>query len=259
MYDTSRINFAISFTVCLMLVLGVGACGDDGGDSQAQPVSKDDMPDRLAGLYCEKVFSCCSATEREGILGNTQEFSSEQNCMDTLSSEFRGRLPALRDAEEAGRASYDGEKVGECLAEAESKSCSDFDKAAFLADCFPATTAKVSPGGSCEESFECKDGTCSENSTCVALATGGDDCSEAMCEDGFYCDSSSVCRPKKSNGESCSSFAECESAICENSVCSPKKTAGETCVADIDCVSGVCNRNDQGDDTCLAAPVCDGE
>jgi hypothetical protein len=261
MHTYFECNRPVSFIVCLVLAFGVGACGDVGdGDNQAQAVSKEEMPERIAELKCEKEFSCCSASEREALMvGFSDDYSTEQDCKDAIEARALEDLPARRDAVEAGRASYNAEKVGECLAYVESKSCSDFDSGNFVEECFPLFAPKVEPGGSCEEGFECKSGFC-VGSMCVSYAAGGEDCSESICQDGFYCNSSDVCSATKtkSNGESCSDYAACESAICENSVCRPKRTGGESCDDNSECVSGVCDMSGLGDTTCLADPVCDG-
>lgn len=242
----------------------LAACGGNG-----KPVPMDEMPDRMAETYCKQMFECCSSSERNAQTGDglSIDTSSEQQCRDTYGGLVQTFLLApLRTSVDEGRAEYDGEKMGNCLADLDSDDCSNFPPdGRSPTTCDEAIIPKVELGGTCARDYECKQGKCDKDNsdadtgTCKQLPGGGEDCEGFRCREGYYCGGDS-CQPAKAQGETCISGSMCESSVCDGGTCAPKKSGGESCERDGVCKSGLCNENEDGDGgTCLSAPACDGE
>ena len=155
--------------------------GDGGGAFDAAPVATmiavNESPAAFASLMCEKIFTCCSATDQARLMANG--VSSQSNCEQTFTALFSLSAAEVMAAVAANRVTYDGSALGTCLREYQAAACDvakprgtviSHRECAFL-------TPLVEIGGTCERSFECKAGYCAA-AKCAAKKAEGQPCGD---------------------------------------------------------------------------------
>jgi hypothetical protein len=204
-------------------VLLLAACGRlNGGD----PVTLDQLPDRVAAATCSKAFACCSQAELAqmfgGLPGNP---TTEPECEASLSQLFATTtLPAFQASIDGGRAVYDPDNASTCLDVVASESCAEFSASlGGVMSCVLVLPA-VAPGGSCAATYECMTQDCqgasgsgNPDGSCVPLPGPGDPCTD-ICQAGLFCGSNPggmlVCAPQGDVGAPCKQNQECRGEVC---------------------------------------------
>ncbi|MFB6374006.1 MAG: hypothetical protein ABEN55_13040 [Bradymonadaceae bacterium] len=244
-----------------------GRESSDGGADDRVPL--DDLPSRMAEVYCGQIFSCCNAPERAALASGFVTFNpdSQQHCQDKYRGLLRtGILAPLRSGTEAGRVVYDPEAMADCLSEKFLQSCSEIPSDGTVpTSCDDAIEPNISAGASCNRTFECKTGTCykdnpsDDTGVCRSLADKDESCANRACAEGLYCQSD-TCTPKNSTGDACERDRECASGLCSDKKCVPKRVGAQRCYAHDQCKSRLCDSSgDSSEGTCLGVPVCNGK
>jgi hypothetical protein len=174
-----------------------GAPVGGGGRSSGGAVAIDEFPAAFADVSCGRMFECCTAEE----LGMSPFGGSEQSCKSLFSSGLTQLVAPLKASLAAGRVTFDGVGLGDCLMAYGTTSCMELrDPDSMIESCEEFVTPKVGLDGVCEESYECIEG---------------------------YCAVAGTCQVKKANGAPCSDEDdECQSGFCEVDRCAPPP-AGE--------------------------------
>jgi hypothetical protein len=195
------------------LVLAAGAllsCGE-GAPSPGAPVPLEQMEARVRQALCAKVYSCCSATERQD---NPAIGIDPASCEATLPGYATFLLGEVAVSVRAGRAVYHGDKLATCLANLQRQSCAQVKMTEGGLDvgdfCPGVIEPKVPLGGACLEYWDCIGGWCAGDlgdlkDHCEALQLDGGECDEEKecaghsCTDAHTCaqrepDSGNLCR-----------------------------------------------------------------
>lgn len=222
-------NYSTRIGVILAGALAAAACG---GSS----VSIDDLPGELEAAQCGRAVRC-------GV------FTSLADCKAFVNAD----ITQLRRSIEAGRVSYDGDLVADCVSILGSASCDETVEDARVTPkaCTDAIRGTVADAGTCYTSQECVSGSCDRPScnmaccvgTCnptVADAAIGQSCAAARCVDGAFCNASNVCAALLAANAPCNDSDECQYGLfCPDATCVPSVNRGEACP------DGICN--DVGD------------
>jgi hypothetical protein len=178
-------------------------------------------PLEIAQAVCPKAYSCCTASD---LMGNDLAGTDEPSCEVATAKSFSDQLAAVQDAQDAGRARYDGARVAACLATIRAATCETLGQTNHLAG-IPGCDSFVEPlvdeAGTCVNDWECKVGRC-QAGKCEALPAAGAPCADKRCADGAVCDPSGACVAARAQGDSCAQAAQCPSLQCTNGTCAPR-------------------------------------
>lgn len=109
----SRFSFAMSSLAALMCA----ACAADG-----HPIPLEDLSEAVSTVYCDRVFECFDAAEREDML-DARALQSETQCAQVYTEALDEALePTYRDVA-AGTVRYDADAATSCLSDIEAASC----------------------------------------------------------------------------------------------------------------------------------------
>jgi hypothetical protein len=176
-----------------------------------------------AGALCEKMFDCCSETERTEELGVTA--TDVADC--TEKTGYFSMLFGYGEIDTSlknGRVSIDASMADLCVEAIGETSCSEVNSSLKLESlapgCREVISAQVNAGGDCDFDFECKTGYCQHGdagATCETLPQENDSCEDSLrCDDGLYCDGLSfTCEAQAANGAACSDDDTCQSGFCD--------------------------------------------
>jgi hypothetical protein len=219
----------------VVLSLLLVGCGSDGGGGE--PLEIDDFGLEFATVSCGIQFECCTDAEimaqYMGITHDGHPITTEQDCIAFGNAILTGlAVQSFKDSIALGRAEYDADAAGDCLAALSGLSCAEYnmgENAIASSDCRPYLLPKVGDGGACTQDFECTSNNCfgektslgepSEDGTCQPLPTAGQGCDDS-CADGLFCGTpptsgTEICQPLKSNGSQCNLDRECSSDNCD--------------------------------------------
>jgi hypothetical protein len=176
----------------LLAVLLALACSSS---TSAGSIALEQAPAELAKVYCEKIYSCCSATER---MNNFLVGTDQTSCQTALVAVLSFVVPELQASIAQGRAAYHAEEMGTCVGQLRATSCADLRANPMgvgltsIPECAAAFEAKVAVGGACAQNGECARGFCDNASgKCAALKADGQ-----ACMDGEEC-TSTACNDQK--------------------------------------------------------------
>jgi hypothetical protein len=236
--------------VIVLVLVGLTACGDDGGGS----VSLDDAADVFHAEYCRYLARCGDVPDEATCAGMNLGISNNVD-------------PSLRAAIDAGKVKYNGANLGRCYHAIGDMSCDRTDGSvrSFGGDaCSETVIGTVADSGQCALDAECISQTCDVpacpdqccQGTCAATAAGPGDIGAACelnqdCKEGAYCDSTTdLCAALKPAGSACQQLTECAYNLgCAGTprTCQALPTLGQACP------DGMCR--DAGT-YCTAAKVC---
>jgi hypothetical protein len=190
---------SLAALVIALLVVSCGS-GAPGSPDGAASLGDGGVPfDQMAGLWrkalCNKIYSCCSPAE---LMSNPAVGKDSPTCQTALNGEASLFLADLEASVQAGRVVYHGDKMAECLAGLQARSCDQLkmppgDKN-LTQQCPGVIESKVPIGGLCSGYFDCIGGWCE-----------GDD--------GPTMD---MCSPRKPLGGDCDEGPECQSGVCDD-------------------------------------------
>jgi len=216
------------------MVIGLVGCD---GESQSTPVAIGDFETAYLQAYCAKQVRC-------GV------WEDEQTCLEVDFGHDHSSYTFIRAgtaAVAAGKATYDANAAGDCVAAFASSGCdyaSDHDAAA----CAKALVGLAAVGDPCANDEECASGSCSIEyqasnpcpaGICVAPPTIGSSCSTGTyCGPSAYCDGT-ACRARGQDGDHCDSgYGQCAddyacvpaAGFTGPGTCRPEVADGEACV-----------------------------
>jgi len=235
--------------VVVLVPLALGACGGGNGT-----VAITDLGPRVQQASCAHEVRC-------GV------YPDEATCEAAFSTVDFGQLQV--DVA-AGKTSYDGKAVADCLAVVRDQSCSITVELSTPAPavCARAIVGTLGTGAGCYSDEECASGSCDTSActstscclgTCAAAMTTvaiGGDCSAptASCVDGSICQAGATggatCVAKVAAGQPCAALTECApGTLCVNdattgqSICGNLPTHGASCAASqfCDAATDYCN------------------
>src|SRR3954453_6948949 len=179
-----------SFPWSVPVLLFVMSCGS--GDS-AQPVPLAQMPGELKKALCDKVFSCCSASE---LMANPKLGGTSESCQMALDREATFFLGDVQTSVDGGRLAYHADKMAACLETIRARSCDELKMPAGDMDvtdlCEGVFVPKVATGGACSEYWDCIGGWCEGDlghlmDHCSPRKPVGGDCDEGQeCTTGMW-------------------------------------------------------------------------
>jgi hypothetical protein len=102
----------------LVAIVVVAGCQTEEG----QPVPLEDLSPALSTVFCDRVFDCYGAADRESILGEPAS-TDEQTCTRYFTAEFDEQLVPTYQAIAAGETHYDGDAATSCLSTIAEVSC----------------------------------------------------------------------------------------------------------------------------------------
>lgn len=215
--------------------------------------SVENLAIEVQNTYCQKIFECCSKSERENELGmgdidTVEECRKADNQLAQVFSFWR-----QDESVEAGRAVFDDSSAEVCMNSMKDAKCSDFsaEEGVFSENrpgCNQIIQPQLDEGEECQQDFECKTGWCKrkpdgeggfhdDNKKCAVPPQAGDPCPNGKCGPGTYC-----------------------STFGTEFTCKSKAENGGECEDDKDCESGVCGTNDAGEEVCTEPqPLCTGK
>lgn len=240
--------------VVVALLVSLAACGnpdpdvaradDDGGATgDGDPVSVDQLPERLAAAFCDRLGPCCAA---KGIAHEAL------SCRASLLADARMYFGVPPDGVD-----YDPIAAGECVRAIEEaiSTCSE-PPGIRSGACLRMYTGHVEPGEPCETNRQCAHGAgrgfCRKDQngigTCV-VAEGRsalrEECSGTLTEsgggtlgtggspacytnDGLYCaETSGRCEPLPERGDPCPQSYCAEGTYCDaTGFCAPQRESG---------------------------------
>jgi hypothetical protein len=173
--------------VAFVGVLGLlPACGDtEGDDATSSGVPLEDLPAKYADAACAAYTAC---------MGDLLEvFRPGEDCARALAIKLEEELPALQEAIDAGRVTYDGSKVESCVNELSGFGCAELLNRA-PDSCQAVTIGSLALGDDCTIDDECAgtdvfcdfDAACP--GTCSKLGVQGDPCQrDSDCRSGLSC------------------------------------------------------------------------
>jgi hypothetical protein len=218
----------------LLFVAQAAACGGGGN------VTLENLGSHLASTACGKIFTCCTDAEImqqfDGLTIMGQPITTRTQC-EQVANGFIGGLfvSQLQASITAGRARYDSDAAGDCIASVDALSCADYAAQRAGNDLLPCRDfiiALVAEGGACTQDYECTTGACEA----AASGTGDGACRPRPglgqacttdCATGLYCGydmttGHELCQAPKADGASCQLDEECTSDDCgEGGTCAP--------------------------------------
>lgn len=236
--------------VVVLLCLGgiLAACGGDDGVSIN--ADKDNFCGEIAEVACHNLYKCCAEGEIESFLG-VSEPRSQDECRQDVTRICERRAATLHDSIEAGRVTFDSERMNGCLEAivAPADSCatvvSDLPWKEACMD--QAWVGTVPADGACFFAHDCAgapDSICGPNQKCAPKPTAGFPCGTG-CASGFYCESG-ICQTRLSEGAPCVSSSQCATELfCDPNAtpmpaCAKAAPGGSACTSNSGCASGTC-------------------
>jgi hypothetical protein len=208
-----------------LVISGLLASVGCGGNS----VSQKDLPTELVNTVCAKSVKC-------------GEFVSLTECKRFYTA--FGFFDQIIKTIELGKASYDPDKMGECLDAFSSQTCDSTSKSNREQPqaCRDAIKGKTTTGGACTDDSQCASSNCRVTAQPMACAAGtcdgepgavGASCAMAACNPGLFCESASkTCKTYLAAGASCMNNDECDyglSCLGEVQTCKAPPKTGEAC------------------------------
>jgi hypothetical protein len=249
----------------------------DPAAAAAGGISFQELPGELGKAFCERVFSCCGASEAMTlVLG---PLLTKDNCPALAPFYFGDYFKKYTLSLVEKRVTYFPERVEACLDRLTSRSCEQFGASLYSAypyypyyspyyagavppaafTCDDLFAPVQAPNELCQNDYECTDGFCvatlGVDKRCQALSQLGQSCQSytpSRCAPGLYC-AGSVCRQIGKEGDTCYdtySTTACESGLyCAAGIypaspsCKPKLADGSSCSNAVNCKSGRCDYN----------------
>jgi Dickkopf N-terminal cysteine-rich region len=220
MRNSTTLN-ALIFALGLVSVSGCGGGDNDGTASTPIPIAEIDA--KFTHSVCAKVFSCCDMAERTKFF---EAFNPVPTTVEECENQFgvlvKFAFDSWRSSVSAGRASYDENKAGQCIATVDNTACSDFDSSGGEV-CEAMFAGTVAAGQACAGDFECVQGNYCQGlgapgsqGMCAALPGANEACPDGQCADGTYC-KSGTCAALEANGQGCEEPENCQSGYCDAS------------------------------------------
>lgn len=247
--------------VFLTAVTALGGCpsddssGREGSNGGWATIDHSNIIRRTVEAICLHFVNC--SDEWGGTWGSVAE------CV-TFVSEIGTGLggiddPALYD--------IDSDEAQACLEAIWAAPC-DADVGTDLEPtCRSAVVGKLAEDDCCDHRGGCGPGLFCDavdetlTGTCQPLASLGESCAAAVCDDGLYCDSS-VCASPKAQGSDCSGFeGECGRLDCiedatAQTTCQPYLMVGDPCLFDEQCPAAATCIESGGGKTCQPCLEC---
>lgn len=181
----------------LVFALGVG-CGSESGDGRSVPV--EDVPSELAAAACRALEGCYGAVYELVLPG--------EDCEARVRAQLSEAVTALKEAVDAGKARYRGDRMDDCLSRVRRAGCG-IDEAFDSEPCLAALDGTVEVGGDCGSTLECQgdafcrnDGACPGE--CVAAGAAGAVCEDdSECQPGLECSAQQRCYAPAKAGTAC--------------------------------------------------------
>lgn len=204
----------------VLVVLAACGGGPGGADAGGAFVPPDQFGQQVAAVDCAKIFQCCDSREiAQRFVGVSPPVTTEAQCESYLARVYDGAAYPASLA--AGRISYDGGSIADCVADIAKMTCSEY--AGILRSvpewltCTTYIVPKVPPGGACAHDDECYTGNC-DGGTCQPLPGLGQPCTHA-CAGYTFCgvdpgSATDVCLGLRGAGASCENNDECEDGVC---------------------------------------------
>lgn len=177
------------WTAAAAVLLGISALA--AGCQDGPPL--DDYVHRVFDLQCKRIFSCCTATERERLGG----FATEEACRADREGFEQLAVSSIRADLDADLTAVDEGALASCLTTIEASSCSAYFERRDR-NCEGAFAPKVENGGDCSSNLTCRGGLC-RSFVCVgdtrplgAACASSDDCLSSNCLAGACAESPSV-------------------------------------------------------------------
>jgi hypothetical protein len=194
-------------TAIAMGVLLLVACGGSDTGGGALPLAKVAADVRAA--LCEKIYTCCSASER---MTNPTIGTDRRSCQDALDGEASILLADIGQSVSQGRVIYHADKMATCLEDIKAASCDAVKNPAgdlsITEMCDEVFEPRVPVGGACSDYWDCAGG------WCIGDQGGLKD----------------MCVPLKSAGEECDEDPECGTGTCYLRACTgPRPGSGNIC------------------------------
>ena len=219
----AMVNFSVVAAAAWGLASGAGC-----GRVDPEPgVALSAAPEQIASTVCPKAYSCCTPSQ---LMGNDLAGTDELSCESKTAKAFRDQLAAVQDSQRAGRARYDGTRVGSCLETIRASTCETLGMTNHftgIPGCEKFVEPLVEVGGTCFNDWECKTadasaaGRCHEG-RCEALPAAGAPCADKRCAVGAVCDPNDTCVETRAEGQSCTQAVQCPSLQCTNGTCAPR-------------------------------------
>ena len=214
-------------SISLLAAAAWGLAGGGAGCGRVEPeqgVALTAAPEQIASTVCPKAYSCCTPGQ---LMGNDLAGTDEVSCESQTTQAFRDQLSAVQDAQQAGRARYDGARVKSCLETIRASSCESLgvtNHFSGIPGCEKFVEPLVEVGGACVNDWECKvegGGRCREGK-CEALPAAGAPCADKQCAAGAVCDPDGTCVETRAAGGSCTQAVQCPSLQCTDGTCAPR-------------------------------------
>ena len=201
----------------------VGGSGCGRVNPEPTGISIASAPQQIAETVCPKAYSCCTPAQ---LMSNDSAGTDEPSCESKSADAFQNQLGAVQDAEQAGRARYDGDRLASCLATIRSSTCDALGATNHfmgIPGCDQFVVPLVAEGGTCSNDFECVVGRCLAGK-CAALPAAGAPCTDdGKCATGAVCDATATCIATRADGEPCTQGIQCPSLQCTSSgTCAPR-------------------------------------
>lgn len=202
-----------TFVGALLVAIAPGAC-----TNAVSGVRLDVYPEAYAEVLCERLLTCCDASEIDSMFDG---ITDQASCEASLAAVARRSISDATASDQR----YDTAAAGQCLDAIEALACADFatwrttdsETRALCDAVFVGTRALA---GACTDSDACE-GTrvCVEGGCADPLAIGAE-CAgiEEGCARGSHC-FEGRCRLPQPAGAPCGEHAECVSGRCESSAC----------------------------------------
>ena len=182
-------------TALLLAAAVAVGCGDD--DSAGAPAIED-IPDMLAGVFCDTLSACRPFFDMQFGDG----------CVERTSADLEnGDFVYVAQAIEAGTIVYNAGRVNACLGAISAVGCDLFGGSRIPEVCLEAFDGQVAVGGDCSIDAECTGTAFCVANTCPGTCTeprgeAGACLEDDHCNDGLLCDGQSCAVPRQ-QGDSC--------------------------------------------------------
>ena len=208
MIKVQRRSGWLSWGVLAASLSGTVGCGggDSSGDTGGQTVAIEQLPAQFSKVLCDKIYMCCSASER---MGNPFVGTDVASCQPFVGGLLTLVVPAIQQSVAKGRSVYHADRMGACLAKIRAAACSEAKMDSIsIAACENALEPKVAIGGDCGDHGDCVGGWCNgaENMTlgkCVATKADGQPCLE-----------DEECTSRSCNADGCGPRSPGSNALC---------------------------------------------
>jgi hypothetical protein len=277
------------FGVAALCASFVGGCKASGDDDN-QPISQDQLPGVLAGLFCDSFGACCAA--------DSLPFD-RTNCVAYVTASQKQSL----DESTALGARYDAQAAGNCAAAVKDNiRCAATDSAVVNAACNAILVGTRAIGQECNSNRDCAppgfcdldvqtgasicatpaaaptfahgqsgqlcDLSCDEAADCGRFIVGGAPIggdpnqpirTPVACyrSEGLYCNGN--CTKIGAIGETCQSFDGCQDGLfCDQNarICAAPHPNGAPCQGDGECQSNNCSATHVCDDPSVTGEQC---